>query len=215
MKSLQRLLLCLVALAFIGTACAQQKQKGKVKVACIGDSITEGWGLGDSTYPAHLQRLLGEAYEVKNYGIGARTLLAKGDYPYSKEAKFQDAQNWEPNIVIIKLGTNDTKPQNWKYKDDFINDYKAFIAKLKSVPSKPKIYICYPIPVFKDNFGIRESVLKDEMIPMIKSIADETGVKLIDLYTPMLPYGNLVPDGVHPNRTGTYYLAEAVYKAIK
>ncbi|WP_198405782.1 GDSL-type esterase/lipase family protein [Chitinophaga caeni] len=211
---MRRMLAWCLCLLSVGILASSFNQK-KIKVACVGDSITEGWGLGDSTYPKHLQRILGDGYEVKNYGKGGRTLLNHGDYPYMNEPMFKEVKEWQPDIVVIKLGTNDSKPQNWKFKDEFAADYKSMIDQFKALPSKPKIYICYPMPVFKDNFGIRESVVKGEQLPMIKKIAKQNHVKLIDLYKPMLPYGNLVPDGVHPNKEGAYYLAAAVGKAIK
>ncbi len=126
-------------------ALAQQK----VKVACVGNSITEGAGLR-VTYPAALQELLGEAYEVQNYGLGGRTLLKKGDFPYWNEAMYTDALDWNPDVVIIKLGTNDTKPQNWQHKEYFIGNYVALVKSFQKLPSKPKVYICYPVPVFED-----------------------------------------------------------------
>lgn len=188
----------------------------KIKVACIGNSITAGAGLGDSTYPKHLQRLLGDGYDVRNYGIGARTLLKKGDHPYWIEKKFTEAKEWQPDIVIIKLGTNDSKPHNWDAnKADFIPDYRAFIQEWKQLASKPKIYICYPVPVFKDNFGIREAVVKGEIIPAIKAIAKAEKLKIIDLYKALTGHGDLFRDGVHPNKLGAVLLAEAVKKGMK
>lgn len=190
--------------------------QAQIKVACVGNSITFGSGLGDSTYPAHLQRLMGNGYEVRNYGIGARTLLKKGDHPYWIEKKFTEAKDWQPDIVIIKLGTNDSKPHNWDAnKGDFIPDYEAFIAEWKHLASNPKIYICYPVPVFKDNFGIRASVVKGEIIPAIKKIAKAEKVKVIDLYKPLTGHGNLFKDGIHPNKLGAVLIAEAVKKKIK
>ena len=86
-----------------------------VKVACIGNSITYGAGIKDKikdSYPAQLDRMLGKYYKTRNFGFSARTLLSKGDYPYMEENMFFDAIKWNPDIVIIKLGTNDTKMNN-------------------------------------------------------------------------------------------------------
>jgi lysophospholipase L1-like esterase len=188
----------------------------KIRVACIGNSITEGASIkSGKKYPDQLQVLLGDRYEVRNYGIGGRTLLKKGDYPYWKEDKYKEVLSWNPDIVIIKLGTNDSKPQNWQYKDDFKMDYKAFIQSFKNLPGDQKIYVCTPIPVFKDVFGIRESVVKNEMIPIIKKVAKEEKVKLIDLYKPMIGNAEMVPDGVHPDANGAAVIAQKVRKAIK
>lgn len=204
----------LLVIMLIVTAIISHAQQ-KIKVACIGNSITEGHGLGDSTYPAHLQRLLGDKYEVRNFGRGGRTLLKKGDYPYWNETTFTDAKSWEPNIVIIKLGTNDSKPHNWKYGNEFYADYAAFVNEFRQLASKPKIYVCHPVPVFKDNFGIREAVVKDEIIPIVKKLAKAEKLKVIDLYTALKPYGSHFPDGVHPDKVGATIMANTIYKAIR
>jgi acyl-CoA thioesterase-1 len=190
-------------------------QTTAVRVACVGNSITEGAAIEDGKkYPEQLQALLGAGYTVKNYGLGGRTLLKKGDHPYWNEDKYKEVLAWDPDIIIIKLGTNDSKPQNWQYKDEFEQDYRAFIRSFKTLPGKEKIYICTPIPVFKDVWGIRESVVKEEMIPLVKKIVKKEKLKLIDLYTPLIGKSDLAPDGVHPNAGGAAIMAEAVYKAI-
>lgn len=185
----------------------------KIKVACVGNSITEGIGLS-KPYPTALQELLGEQYEVRNFGVSARTLLKKGDYPFWNEAKYQDALSWQPDIVIIKLGTNDTKPQNWKYKEDFEKDYVELISSFKKLPSKPQIYVCKPIPVFEDKWGINEEALKNGVLPAMQKVARKAKVQTIDLYTPFLGKGNLTYDSIHPNDEGAAFLASLVYKAI-
>jgi lysophospholipase L1-like esterase len=85
-----------------------------VRIACIGNSITDGAGIdmnSEKGYPACLQKDLGTGYLVNNFGVSGRTMLNKGDYPYMKELAWKDAMAFKPNIVIIKLGTNDSKPQ--------------------------------------------------------------------------------------------------------
>jgi acyl-CoA thioesterase I len=187
-----------------------------IKVACVGNSITEGARIeAGKKYPEQLQTLLGETYEVRNYGIGGRTLLKKGDYPYWKEAKYQEVLQWQPDVVVIKLGTNDSKPQNWKHKADFKKDYVRFIKSFKKLPNHPKVYICKPMPAYYENFTINPEVIKNEMLPLIDVIAKKTKVQVIDLYTPMLGKNSLAPDGIHPNADGTAILANEVYKVIR
>jgi lysophospholipase L1-like esterase len=211
-------LLLLAGLFLFCTAIYAQK----IKVACVGNSITFGRGLGDSTYPKHLQRLIGDGYEVRNLGISGRTLLKKGDKPYWAESLFPEGKSWAPDIVVIMLGTNDTKPQNWdSHKNDFLADYKAFVEEWKTLPSKPKVYVCYPVPVFKtkqntDNkFRIRGDVLKNEMMPVIKKAAKVEKVKIIDLYKALSGHGEYFADGVHPNKLGAVLIAEYVAKKIR
>src|SRR3954454_24795429 len=117
------LLVALALLVSVGAA--------PLKVACVGDSITEGSGLGNpavEAYPPRLQRLLGTNYVVTNFGVSGRTLLKKGDFPYWKELAFTNSLKSNPNIVIIQLGTNDGKPYNWVYGTNYVSDYKELIA---------------------------------------------------------------------------------------
>jgi acyl-CoA thioesterase I len=190
--------------------------QSKVEVACIGNSITEGLDIEKGKrYPDQLQALLGNKYEVKNFGVSGRTLLKRGDYPYWNEQKYKEALKWNPDVVIIKLGTNDSKPQNWVYANEFEQNYREFIQSFKGLSSNPKIYVCTPVPVFKEAWGITDPIVKNQIVPMVKSVAQAEGVTLIDLYTPLIGKAELVPDGVHPNAAGAAVMAEQIYKAIK
>lgn len=190
--------------------------QAKIKVACVGNSITQGPGRDNpDSYPLQMHAILGDGYEVKNFGVSGRTMLKRGDYPYWNEPQFEEVKSFQPDILVIKLGTNDSKPQNWQYKDDFVNDYVALITEYKKHMSKKgKVYICIPVPVFKDNFGIRESVLVEEMRPMLMEIAKKTKSKLIDLYAPFEGKSALLPDGVHPNKEGLGIMARTVAGSI-
>ncbi|WP_448700906.1 GDSL-type esterase/lipase family protein [Mucilaginibacter sp. AW1-3] len=208
----RHLFLSLCLSLFITITLAQSK----IKVACVGNSITFGYGLKPGeAYPTILQQLLGDQYEVSNYGISARTLLRKGDHPYWNEAKYKEVLALNPDIVIIKLGTNDTKPQNWAHKEDFVQDYEDFIESFKTLPSHPKIYVCTPFPIFPNKFNIRDSILTNEMLPDLKTIISKEKVKTIDLYHTFAGQANLVFDGVHPNKEGSALLAKKIYEAIK
>lgn len=188
-----------------------------IKVACVGNSITQGPGREHpDSYPSQMQAILGRDYEVKNFGVSGRTLLKKGDFPYWNEPQYQELKAFSPDILIIKLGTNDSKPQNWEHKEDFKKDYLELIESLKAhMASNGKVYICIPVPVTKDNFGIREQVMVNEMQPLLLEIAKESGASVIDLYTPLKNRADLLPDGVHPNIEGLGIMAGEVAKAIK
>jgi acyl-CoA thioesterase I len=192
---------------------AQEKQK-QIRVACVGNSITEGAGWGDKTYPAQLGVLLGEKYDVRNFGLGGRTLLMKGDFPYCKEELFQQAKEFDPQIVIIKLGTNDSKPQNWKYKDEFFNDYVVLVKEFRKDGKNPQIFVCFPPPVFKDGFGITNSIIHNKIMPLIDSVRSTCNTLLIDFNSPMVSDSALFPDGIHPNGDGYAIMAKIAFNAI-
>ena len=173
-----------------------------IKVACVGNSITYGHGIKNrehNSYPSVLERLLGKKYEVGNFGLSGRTLLNHGDMPYMKEQKYRDALNFEPDIVTIKLGTNDSKPQNWKYQDEFENDLCKLIQSFAELPSHPTIYLCLPIPSTYPRWEISDSVITKGVIPKIKKVAKKKHLKIIDLNTAFKPYTHLLPDNIHPN----------------
>jgi acyl-CoA thioesterase I len=191
--------------------------QSKIKIACVGNSITQGPGRENpDSYPLQLQEILGETYDVKNFGVSGRTLLKKGDYPYWDEPQFEEVKQFKPDILIIKLGTNDSKSQNWQFKDEFVSDYLDLIKTFKkSMPKNSKVFICIPVPVFKTNFGITEDILVNEMRPMLLEIAKKSKSQVINLYDPLLAYSDLFPDGIHPNTQGLTIMATEVSKAIK
>ncbi len=190
-----------------------------IRVACIGNSITDGFGIDmadEKGYPANLQKLLGKDYIVKNYGVSSRTLLNKGDYPYQNEMAWRDALAFKPNVVFIKLGTNDSKPYVWQHHASFQNDYQQMIDTLKSLPSNPKIYICTPIPGTNEKWGITDQVIVDSVIPEIRKVAERNHLPLVDLHS---LYKNedgkqLLKDGVHPSAKGAKQLAQIIYDVM-
>ena len=193
----------------------QAPKTDAIRVACIGNSITDGHGIEMATqygYPALLQKALGSDYWVKNFGVSSRTLLNKGDFPYMKEMAWRDALAFNPDIVVIKLGTNDSKPQNWQYASEFKQDLLQMIKAL----GKAKIFLCTPIPAFKPSWYINDSVIVNGIIPIQKEVARKNGLQLIDLHTLMANDEELVqPDGIHPNEKGVAKMAEIIAGAIK
>ena len=186
-----------------------------IKVACVGDSITQGVGAQrGKSYPAQLQGLLGDGYQVGNFGVSARTLLKKGDFPYWNEKKYQDALAMEPAIVVIMLGTNDTKPQNWKFEAEFEADYRELVKSFQSLKSKPRVFVCRPVPVpGKGNYGINEENIQKE-IPRLYALAKALGCGVIDMHAALEKTPEMLPDRVHPNTAGAGEMAKAAARAI-
>lgn len=205
-----------------------------IRVACIGNSITDGHGIEMAPvngYPALLQQRLGKDYWVKNFGVSGRTLLNHGDMPYMNETAWKDALAFNPDIVIIKLGTNDSKPQNWKYASEFKQDLQQMITtlcpalaqtakkgkKAKSAqPTKPQIFLCTPIPALKSSWNINDAVITNEIIPIQQEVAQQYGLQVIDLHTLFANDGDkMQEDGIHPDGKGVRRIAEIVAEAIK
>lgn len=197
--------------AWLATIAAPREQA--LRVACIGNSITDGMGIDMSEvygYPAVLQRLLGKNYNVKNFGVSARTLMNKGDLPYMKEQAWADAQAFLPNIVVIKLGTNDSKDYNWIQGADYGADLQKMVDTLRALPSKPQIYVCSPIPAARI-WGISDSVIVNGEIPAIKRVVKKNKLAYIDLHTEFKPTEGLMQrDGIHPTDKGAAQLAKII-----
>jgi lysophospholipase L1-like esterase len=188
---------------------------GTIQLACIGDSITAGVGAGNDTkYTARLSAALGAKWEVHNFGVSAATVLKKGNKPYDKLAEFTKAIELKPDVVMIMLGTNDSKPGNWKNKDEFAADYKDMIAQFQKANPKVRIYCCLPIPAYPGKWGINDETIKGQIVPLVRKVAKDTQTDVIDLYTPMIGKGEFVPDTVHPNGDGHAVMAKAIFKAL-
>ena len=192
-------------------------RKDAIRLACIGNSITEGSGIdlsGINGYPAKLQNLLGNAYYVRNYGLGARTLLSTGDRPYMNEWAWDDCKRFNPNLVIIKLGTNDSKGYNWN-AGQYEKDLQTMIDELNNLPARPRILLGYPAKAWKDSWTISETVITGQIIPIIDRIAKKNHLQIIDFHTPLSASDDLfVADGIHPNEKGAQIMAETARDAL-
>lgn len=193
-------------------------RKDAIRVACMGNSITYGSQIKDrvhDSYPAVLGRMLGNGYQVKNFGMSGCTLLSKGDRPYRKGRMWAEAVAYNPDIIILKLGTNDSKSFNWKHKKDFKKDLQDMLDTLKSLPSHPDIYLCYPSKAYQVGSHINDSIIAGEITPMIRQVAKKNKLPVIDLHSAMDGKPQLFPDNVHPNEEGARLMAKTVYESLQ
>jgi len=209
--------LFVVVLVGIGFSTQSAPAAAAIKVAAVGDSIT--WGAGASnqstnSYPAQLQTLLGSSYQVGNYGHSGATMLKQGDTPYWNTPQFIGSKNFKPNIVVIMLGTNDSKPWNWQYKSAFISNYEEMIGVYRALNSHPTVYINLPPPAWSNSYSIDGTIIQNEVIPMIRQISTDTGAPIVDANSSFLNSQSLFPDGVHPNDEGANEIARLVYAGI-
>ena len=192
----------------------------KVKVACIGNSVTYGYGHktpGETSYPSQLQQLLGTDYEVRNFGHSGATLLSKGHRPYINLPEYKAALEFAPDIAVIHLGLNDTDPRNWpNYRDEFYGDYINIIEALRKANPMVDVYVCRMTPIFhwhrRFKSGTRDWYWQiQELIP---AIAEWDNLEIIDLSRYLYNRPDLMPDALHPNAEGAGIIAKQVYSAI-
>lgn len=185
--------------------------QSKFRIACVGNSITYGSGLKDrltESYPARLQALLGSKYEVLNFGVSGATVLKKGNKPYWNTPEYQQVMNAAPDLVFIKLGTNDSKQINRAEMPGFEADYKEMIRAFKGLSTKPRVVLLLPIKAFSDEkFGISGTYLKSNMIPVIQKIAYDEQLEILDLYSLFADKEALLADKIHPNAAGDDFIA--------
>ncbi|MCR8668703.1 GDSL-type esterase/lipase family protein [Aestuariibaculum sp. M13] len=192
----------------------------KIKVACVGNSVTYGYNIEnreENCYPSQLQNLLGHQYEVGNFGHSGATLLKNGHKPYWDKKEFTESKEFLPNIVVIHLGLNDQGNNNWPdHKGEFIDDYLDMISTYQNLPTNPKVFICRMSPTFSGHHwfeeGMRESF--KEIQSKIENVAKIANVSLIDLHEPLYRYPEYFPDNLHPTKEGATILAQKVYQAI-
>lgn len=191
-----------------------------IRVACVGDSITFGHGIADrerNCYPAQLQDLLGQRWQVRNFGFSGATALKHGTKPYSQLPSYLDALSFEPDVVILKLGTNDTNARAWpQHKQGFAADYRDIIRAFRKLETRPRIFICIPVPLFRDRGKAYDTdkILTEEVIPKIKEVARKERLPVIDLYAAFADKPEMLPDGVHPNAEGARLMAEQIYAKL-
>jgi acyl-CoA thioesterase I len=180
-----------------------------IKVACVGDSITEVYG-----YPQQLQTLLGEKYSVLNFGFCGSTVALDSETPYMHYPIFWRAKASQPDTVIIMLGTNDAQPSLQRSNGNFIHDYLELISQFQNLPSKPKIWLVKPSPVFNDGNGLSSDCFDKEILPKIEAVAKEKKLPLIDLHSLFVDQPECFPDGVHPDSEAICCIANAIYNAL-
>jgi len=180
-----------------------------VRVACVGDSITRG-----TEYTLDLWTLLGSNYVIGDFGVGGATISLKSESAYRYKTAFELAKQFQPNIVIVMLGTNDADQNLNETKAEFVSDYANLLSVFQSLPSKPQIYIVQPPPIFNSSTNLSSELFAQRIIPGIKETANHTGLPLIDAYTPLVGHPDYFIDGVHPKVEGAQIIADAVYAAL-
>jgi lysophospholipase L1-like esterase len=135
------------------------------------------------------------------------------------------AQAFKPSVVIIMLGTNDSKPVNWAHQSEFLPDYRDLVKLFQALDTKPRIFLCHVPTVIEPNkYKITEtnSLVIDQRVD---ALAKETGLEVIPMDQAygtdlsVLKVNNdvtppVMDDNVHPNKQGALELAQTAAKAI-
>lgn len=182
-------------------------------IVCLGDSITSGFKLNNPqtySFPAQLEKMLGGKFITVNAGVPGATLLKKGDIPIWEQQAFSAVMNTRASYAVLMLGTNDTKDNNWQYRNDFITDYKDLVERLHNIEGHPEVIVCSLPPCLDERFsGIsdqRAAILSEE----VQALADELHLHFVDITSPMASHPEYFIDGLHPNEQGDAVIAHHI-----
>lgn len=210
-----RIAVCLAVL-WLQTVAAQT-----IRVSCVGDSITYGLGSSwpsDTSYPSVLQKSFGDAWAFANFGVIYASMQKNADYPYWSRPEFDLSMASEPDAVVVMLGTNDAWPANWSeaapYR--FASSYLDLIARFRSLPTHPAVFICTPCPAY--DAGLPWSLdwkVANFYVPVVRQISLQTGAPLIDIFSLMRRKSALFPDGHHPDNEGYAMIAAEIGRSLE
>lgn len=192
--------------------------EAKKRVICIGASITAGartTNPAEYSFPARLGTLLGNDYEVINYGVGGTTMLRKGNNPYWDTEAYREALKSNPDIVFIDLGGNDAKAVNRPFYGEMEQDARDMIQSFKILPSNPRVILLLPTVFFeKDTMQIWDPISINQVAPRLMKAAYEEKIEVLDMHPLLIDRPDLIPDGIHPENEGSEILAKRLYDQV-
>ena len=199
-----------LVVVFSENLASQDNVNKLASVACMGDSITQ-----ITDYPMDLQTLLGNNSKLGDFGVSGSTVDFNTSNAYYFQEAFKEARNFQPTTVVIMLGTNDARTDNYPQIGTFVADYEHMLTRIENFSSKPQIFIALPPPIYNNVLNLSETNLEQGVLPRIRQVAAEMNLPLIDVYTPLLNHPEYFVDGVHPNPQGAQVIANVIYDAIK
>jgi lysophospholipase L1-like esterase len=218
--------------------------KDKIKVVCIGDSITEGYGIDgkpSAPYPAQLQEMLGDTYQVYNQGVSCTCTINRRlndrivGRPYRLEEKCQEAIELKGDIYIVMHGTNDAQDgfddesgviddyfNVYAFRDNFKEDYLSLVNEMKKANQMAEIFIIKPVPVMDCIWKKHQQSYLESILPNYEIIkAENPSYLLVDLQNVFMEYALedrkklYQADGLHPSEEGAKVIAQNISRAIK
>ena len=240
MKKIARIVLLLVGIFFLGGIGVflylynnglsglytnSEPKVGQIKVACVGDSITYGHsvsGWSKNQYPAVLQELLGDSYHVANFGVSGACVNKKGNKPYISRTVYEESIKYDADILVLMLGSNDSKPKNWIDMETFLEQYGELLDTYLKEDNSPKVYIGICAKAYyadgntkgKARYNIRPEIV-DQIAAALKQEYEKEDVVIVDIHK--LTAGHpewFEKDGVHPNKDGAKAIADEFADAI-
>lgn len=201
----------------------ERPRRGKRRIACVGDSITFGAGVGKTrktdAWPYVWQRELGEDFQVLNYGVCSATVQREGDFPYHRFGFLSRLKVSKPELIVLMLGTNDTKPCNWN-EARFARELEELVRELAALPWPHRVALMTPPKAFPEGnsgviaYDIDNAPIRDIIRPLVASLGERFALPVVDLYALTEEHPEYFADGVHPNAPGNRIIAETICREL-
>jgi len=210
------------ALLLMGIMCAvlcigKSTGAAQIRISCVGASdVSSPTPYGTPNWPVYLGQLLGSGYVVGNYGASGTTLIKAGSPSYWKTQQFTNSGNSSPDIVIIMLGSNDSKTNNWFYaKTNYVPDYNSLVDHYQNLPTHPRVYLVTLLTVYSNgNFGITDPIVTGIITPWIRQIGASRGLPVFDVNAATKNMPQNFPDNVHPNDAGVHIVTQTILDGL-
>lgn len=190
-------------------------EEGATRIAAVGDSITN-YGFAGADYPGHLDDMLGDGYEVENFGEANYAAQSTSDFPYETTSSFEESLAYEPEIVLFMLGTNDTKANNWEGADTFEEEYTNLLENYLELDSVSRVILASPPTVFLDNVseGSIDPTNIGPIRDVVEDVAEAYDLEFVDMTEATADHPEWFFDGIHPNEEGAEQIASIFHEQI-
>lgn len=196
-----------------------------IKVACIGDSLTFGFGLHDAAadaYPIRLAKLLGDRFLVRNFSRSATTAAgtrSPGAWNpvFAETREYGQALAFEPDVIVCNLGTNDlthwldSGPQR---AQQFEAEYADLLAAFDRPDGKPELYLWSPIAPLYPGQVNHGDAREAELNEALSRLTERLGAHEIDMHASCGERAEWFPDKLHPDPSGCRAIAAAVHAQL-
>lgn len=189
-----------------------------IRIACVGDSITFGYGIAPQdrqrySYPAILQSLMGAKYQVANFGYNGATAVPGFD-AYMDQFNYQLSLEFAAAVDLIMLGTNDAQDGYWNAQT-FQNSLTKLANSYQELPNTKQVYLMQPPACYsRDLPGMQPNINQQVIYRSVQAVAKQLNLPVIDLFSLTKGHPQWFTDGIHPNRTGNQQIAQYIYAQL-
>lgn len=187
---------------------AEAKQRGKdVRLLFIGDSITHHWDKG--VWADNFEK-----YGAFNLGFG-------GDRTEHVLWRLENGalENLSPEVTVIMIGTNNTGQGDGYPAAETLSGIEKIITEVQKQIPDTKIILHSIFPRGSEKTD-RLRVVNDEINQELPSLAEQKGVRLLDLNKMFLLSDgvlprSIMPDLLHPKKAGYQLWADGLNPVLQ